>query len=77
MLIVSVVIYMSLRDSVSQAQQMAGGLGGKVVSDMVSGMVAEMMKAFHIGAGGVIAAVASAYLALVGLKQYLVAKAQV
>lgn len=76
MLIVAVVIYMSLRDSAAQAQQMAGTFGGKAASDMVSGMVAEMMKAFHIGAGGVIAAVASAYLALVGLKQYLVAKAQ-
>jgi len=55
---------------------MAGAFGGKEASDMLSSMVSEMMKAVHIGAGAIIAAIASAYLAFVGAKQYLVAKAQ-
>jgi len=81
MLVVSLMIYMAFRDQAqqmaTQAQQMASALGGgKAATDMVSSMVSEMMKAFHIGAGGVIAAIASAYLAFVGLKQYLAAKAQ-
>ena len=76
MLIVSVMIYMALRDSAVQAQQAAAAFGGKAASDMINSMVTESMKAFHIGAGGVIAVVASAYLAFVGLKQYLVAKAR-
>jgi hypothetical protein len=80
MLLVSVMLYSSLHNAAAQAQQAFGAFGGKEVTDMMSSMmdsmVANMMKVIHIGAGGAIAIIASAYLTFVGVKQYLVAKAQ-
>lgn len=75
MLVVTLAIYMGFRDSAAQAQQMAGAFGGNMAADMVNDMMGSMTKAIHIGVGGIIAGVACAYLAAVGLKRYLVAKA--
>ena len=81
MLLVSIMFYSSIHNAASQAQQVAGAFGGNkeasdIMSSMMSNMVAQIMQAIHFGVGGVIAAIAAAYLTFVGAKQYLVAKAQ-
>lgn len=77
MLLVFGMTYMSLHDAASEAQKVAGAFGGGAVSAIVNNMAAQMVKAIHVGAGGFIAVAASIYLAFVGGRQYLAAKAQV
>lgn len=72
MLIVTVMIYLSIRDTATSA----AGLFGAASSDAMSNLISAVMKAVHIGAGGAVAAIASGYLAFVGARKYLVAKAQ-
>lgn len=77
MLFILVMTYMSFRDTASEALKAASVLVGGVASAVVNNMIAEMVKAIHIGFGGFAAMVASVYLAFVGGKQYLAAKTQV
>jgi hypothetical protein len=72
MLVVTVMIYMSIRDTATSAV----GLFGGVSSDAMSNLISAVMKAIHIGVGGAVAAIASGYLAFSGARKYLVAKAQ-
>ena len=76
MLAIAVMIYFSLSNSASEAQKQMAAFGGAGMSNMVSQMMSEMLKSIHVGAGGIIAVIASAYLAAIGVKRFLVAKAQ-
>lgn len=76
MAIVAGMIYMSVHDAASEAQQAASMFGGANASAIIDKIISNMLKAIHIGIGGGIAGIAALYLAFVGAKQYLVAKAQ-
>ena len=80
MLLVFGLTYQSMHNVAAQAQQqaqqVAAAFENPAVTNMVSGMMSEMMKAVHIGVGGIVSFLASIFLAFVGLKQYLIAKAQ-
>jgi hypothetical protein len=66
--------YISFHSKMSDAQKMFGG--NQDMEKFASEMLAEMMKSVHIGMGGYVAVAASLYLAFIGLKRFLVAKAQ-
>lgn len=83
MLILVVVLqtYISIRDSVSQARDLAGGFGGAKGAAMAERMMSEMMnmafKAVSLGAGLYIAAAVSLYLAFIGIRKFLASSAKV
>lgn len=73
MLGMALTAYITFQSQMSAAQQMLGG--NKSLENFASGMLAEVMKSVHIGMGGYVAVAASLYLAFVGMKRFLVAKA--
>jgi uncharacterized protein YuzE len=79
MLLIGLMIYMGISDSVKQSQAAAGAFGGREVQQFAAKMAAEMtkeaMKAISIGLGAYLSAAASLYLAAKGGMKYLAAKA--
>lgn len=74
MLGLALTAYITFHSKMSDAQKLFGG--NKYMENFASGMLAEVMKSVHIGMGGYVAVAASLYLAFVGMKRFLVAKAQ-
>lgn len=79
MLVVALMIYLGISDSLKQAQGAASFLGGeqaaRMAESMSSMMLREAMKAISIGAGGYVALLASLYLAGRGAMKFLAARA--
>ena len=79
MLLVALMIYNGVNDSLQQAQGAAGFLGGEQAARMAesvsSMMLREAMRAISIGAGAYLALLASLYLAARGAMKVLAAKA--
>ena len=79
MLLVALMIYLGVNDSLKQAQGAADFLGGgqaaRMAESMSSMMLREAMRAISIGAGGYLALLASLYLAARGTMKFLAAKA--
>jgi hypothetical protein len=79
MLLVAVMIYLGISDSLKQAQGMANAFGGAQaarMADNVGGeMLREALRAISIGAGGYLSLLASLYLAGRGAIKFLAAKA--
>jgi hypothetical protein len=81
MLIIGASVYMSIRDGVEQARGLAGSFGGSQGAAMAESMMSEMMsmtmRAISLGMGFYLALAIAGYLALVGVKKYLVSTATV
>jgi len=79
MLLVAVMVYLGISDSMKQAQGMAGAMGGAQAARMADSMGGEMlreaMRAISVGIGGYLSLVASLYLAGRGAIKFLAAKA--
>lgn len=79
MLLVALMFYFGINDSVKQAQGAAGIFGGEQAARMAesvsSMMLREAMRAISFGAGAWLALLASLYLAGRGLMKFLAAKA--
>ena len=83
MFFVGITIYLGVQDSLqsvgnsvgSMATMFGGADANKLINDMASEMTRSVMKAIHIGMGAYISIAASTFLAFVGLKKYLAAKA--
>lgn len=79
MALVAAMIYNGIHDSVKEEQMSALSLGGAqataILKEMNDRLLAQMLKAITIGAGGYLSLLASLYLAAKGVIQFLAAKA--
>lgn len=75
MLLVAVMVYSGISDSLKQAQGVAGAFGGAQAASMASAMLHEAMRAISLGAGAYVALAAGLYLAARGAIRFLAAKA--
>lgn len=79
MALVAAMIYSGIHDSMKDEQMAALSLGGAqataILKDMNDRLLAEMLKAITIGAGGYLSLLVSLYLAAKGVIQFLAAKA--
>ncbi|MFZ6849185.1 hypothetical protein [Undibacterium sp. RuRC25W] len=80
MLFVVLSFYLGIEDGIKSSQQISSALGGGAqATQMMNGMMAEMMKAamgaIHVGVGAYLSVLSSLYLAFVGITRFLAAKA--
>lgn len=79
MLSIGLKIYFGIHEAAEQSQAELEALGGnpygELAREMLGNMMDQVLKAVHIGVGGYAAAAASAFLAFVGMKKFLAAKA--
>lgn len=79
MLTIGVKIYLAIHGAAQESQAQLQALGGNpfagYAQEMMGNMVKEVLKAIHIGVGGYVAVACSAFLAFVGMKKFLAAKA--
>jgi len=77
MLVVAFSVYYNLQESLEATQNLRSAYGGynKYSQEMASAMLNSVMQALHIGLGAYVAIIASSYLAFVGIKKFLAAKA--
>lgn len=79
MALVAAMIYSGLHDSMKEGQMDALSLGGvqatAILKEMNDRLLAQMLKAITIGAGGYLSLLVSLYLAAKGVIQFLAAKA--
>lgn len=79
MLVVALMVYLGINDSLKQAQEAAGFLGGEQAARMAESlsemMLSKAMRAISIGAGAYLALFASLFLASRAAMKFLAAKA--
>jgi hypothetical protein len=79
MLLVALMVYLGISDSLKQAQGAAsmfgGGQGGRMAENIGNEMLREAMRAISVGIGGYLSLAASLYLAGRSAIQFLAAKA--
>ena len=73
MLTVAVLLYSGVQDGLKASAAAAGS--NPMLNNMISQMMASTLQAIHIGMGAYLAVPACLYLAFLGLKKFLVAKA--
>lgn len=73
MLVAALKIYFGIQSATEASQELIGN--NHFAQEMLGDMMKEVLKAVHIGIGGYVATAASAFLAFVGMKKFLAAKA--
>ena len=76
MLFVLLSFYFGIQDGIKASRQLfAGAEASRMMSGMMNEILKTMMQAIHIGLGMYLSGLASAYLAFIGVKKFLAAKA--
>lgn len=68
-------MYFSIQHAIGVAQQAAGALGGYGTQEMVSQIMKAALTNIHIGMGTYVSLVAALFMAVTGLRKFLVARA--
>ena len=71
-LIIALAVYWNIREQISQANGMASAFGGRQAAEMMSQIMSMTWQAVSLGLGFYLSLAVSIYLAVVGIKKYLV-----